>query len=527
MSRTTNRVVRRLPPETLQQLIRHHGLDACGELITSATSAQLASVVDLDLWRSAQPGREEQFDVDRFGEWIEVLVDIGDSEAARTIAALDKNLVAAGLSRYVRVFDPGIFEPVSQSDDEPIDRHEAMREGDNTLTHDSRGDRLTCDVGGYVVRARRGDTWDAIIALLFALESEHPDYFHAVMQGCRHLSNSRPEVDGLDDLLMVPEQHLHDVALERERRRSHQGYATPADARAFLQLARQTGTPRAGVGATTSFNPIVTEYFRAAQIILPAHAAEDGPPSSEAVIELLADAGVVPERPRGLLKSADAGPEAARLTRLRPLMAHLDATDAAAFSARSGELAFLANVLLAGCSVQSRPFTPREASEAAASICNLGLEYGPESPGTLLSESFLIDHDLVTAFEAGWSVLYRDVSLFVADQLVAMLDSLQCIDRDIQRGLAALRRALVEQRAAGTPWLARGAADALAMLDVTAWVSVAGLLEECPVLPAALTAIVEGRTTTISPTAFAFISSASQIGDVRIFMRKLRDVLIA
>jgi hypothetical protein len=63
------------------------------------------------------------------------------------------------------------------------------------------------------------------------------------------------------------------------------------------------------------------------------------------------------------------------------------------------------------------------------------------------------------------------------------------------------------------------------MLDTTAWISVLGLLDECPVLPAALTAVLEGRTTTVSPTAFDFISTAAQIGDVRIFMRKLPDVL--
>ena len=96
-----------------------------------------------------------------------------------------------------------------------------------------------CEVGGYLVRARRTDAWDAIVALLVALETEHHHDFHAVMQGCRGLSYSRPEIDGLDDLLMAPEQHLHDVAIEREQRRSRHGYATPADARAFLHMARQ------------------------------------------------------------------------------------------------------------------------------------------------------------------------------------------------------------------------------------------------------------------------------------------------
>ena len=125
------RVVPHLPAETLHQIVRHSGLDACGELITSTTPAQLASLLDLDLWRQPQPGRNEQFDVDRFGEWVEVLVETGYSIAARTVASLDKNLVVAGLSRYVRVFDPGIFEPTAQSDDEPPDRREAMREGDS------------------------------------------------------------------------------------------------------------------------------------------------------------------------------------------------------------------------------------------------------------------------------------------------------------------------------------------------------------------------------------------------------------
>lgn len=60
---------------------------------------------------------------------------------------------------------------------------------------------------------------------------------------------------------------------------------------------------------------------------------------------------------------------------------------------------------------------------------------------------------------------------------------------------------------------------------MTAWTSVLGLLDECPVIPAALTAILEGRTTTVSPTEFDFISTAAQIDDVRSFMRKLPDML--
>ncbi len=549
------RVVPHLAPETLHQLIHYRGLEACGELVTSATPAQLTSLLDLDLWRRAQPGRDEQFNVDRFGEWLEVLVDTGDSVAARTVAALDKHLVIVGLCRYLRVFDPGTFEPTASSDDEPMDRNEMMNS-------ETSGDVLECEVGGYLVRARRADAWDAIVTLLVTLETEQNHYFHAVMQGCRRLSHSRPEIDGLDDLLRAPEQHLHDAAIERERRRSRHGYATPADARAFLQMARQ---PRAASAPTAPIatNPIATAYFRAAEeeadtspegtsagaperaphhdaTDVSARGDDDIPTSIDAVIELLAEAGVMPERPRALLEAADEDPRAARLPLLKRLMEFVLHHDETAYLTRSRELAFLANTLLAGSSVQSRPFTPREASDAAACICNLGLDYWParwpvatsqgaSSPRELDTamppNAFLVDHDLVTAFEVGWSVLYQDVSLFVADQLMSTLADLHGVDADTRRGLRALRRTLVKQREAGTPWLARDAADVLAMLDMTAWISVLGLLDECPILPAALTAVLERRTTSVSPTAFEFISTTAQIGDIRLFMRTLPGVL--
>jgi hypothetical protein len=119
------------------------------------------------------------------------------------------------------------------------------------------------------------------------------------------------------------------------------------------------------------------------------------------------------------------------------------------------------------------------------------------------------------------------VSLFAAEQLISTLDTLHCVDRDIQRDLVTLARELAKQRDAGTPWLAREAADVLARLDMTAWISVLGLLDECPVVPAALTANLERRTTAVNPTTFEFISTAGQIDQIRTFMRMLPDVLSA
>jgi hypothetical protein len=122
-------------------------------------------------------------------------------------------------------------------------------------------------------------------------------------------------------------------------------------------------------------------------------------------------------------------------------------------------------------------------------------------------------------------VLYRDVSLFVTDQLISLLPDLPYLDADTRRAVGSLRRTLLNQRETGTPWRARDAAEVLATLDMTAWISVLGLLDECPILPAALTAILERRTTSVSPTAFEFISTTAQIGDIRLFMRMLPGVL--
>jgi hypothetical protein len=351
-------------------------------------------------------------------------------------------------------------------------------------------------------------------------------------------------------------------------------------------MARQPQHTPHTPSASIAINPIATAYFRAAEeeadttpedtsagtperaphhdvtdVSAPAFAKasarqgrgdDDIPTSIDAVIALLAEAGVMPERPRALLQAADQDPRATKLPLLRRLMEFVLHHDEAAYLTRSRELAFLANTLLAGSSVQSRPFTPQEASDAAACICNLGLECWParwpgatsqggSSPRELDTANhlrqgsggqvatppatWLINHELVTAFEVGWSVLYQDVSLFVADQLVSSLADLHGVDADSRRGLRALQRELEKQREAGTPWLARDAADVLAMLDMTAWISVLGLLDECPILPAALTAVLERRTTPVSPTAFEFISTTAQIGDIRLFMRMLPGVL--
>jgi hypothetical protein len=531
------RVVPHLPPEALHMVVRHRGIDACGELLAAATPAQLRSVLDLDLWRSADAGLDEQFDRARFGEWLEGLIGSGETMAAGLVARIDTRLVIAGLSGHIRVFDRAALAPAWSGED-------GVTAGGATARED-----LACDVGGYVLRARKEESWDAIVALLVALEADHREYFHAVMRGCRRLSNSRPEADGLGSLLADPEQLLHDLADEREQRRSQRGYPTPADARAFLQMARQ---PLRGSLRTAAANPVATAYLSPGDEAAPPAGAADNPPETAAgssptgdvsdavhsVAVLLAEARLSAERPRALLEAA-AG-RGTRRTRVHALMENVRQEDERAFLARSRELAFLANALMAGCSVQARPFSPGDASDAALATCNLGLEFWharwtedglpgfirPPAGEAAVPDLFLADHDLVEAFQAGWAVLHES-SMFVAGQLIEVLKGVRSIDSGTHQSLVILRRELVKQREAGTPWRARDALDVLAILDTPAWHALLGVLDECPVLPEMLTAILEGRTGAVSATAFEFVATADQIADIRTFAGRLGPILMS
>jgi hypothetical protein len=521
-------VVPRLQPDLLHRVIQTCGLEDCGALVALVTPEQLARIFDLDLWRAPQPSRDEQFDADRFGLWLEVLVETGAAAAAQKLAGMDVDLVAAGLTQHVLVYDRAAVTPYETLDGEMVDVSRAIEDG------------LTSDVGGYLLVARREDSWEAIVEVLMSLGAGHPDYFHQVMGGCRMLSNSGREIDGLDDLLAEGDQVMFDLAVDREGRREKQGYVTPAQARAFFQMSRQL---RLGSDAMPPANLFARAYFQAldervgadvdsesgllAAASEESSASEDTAEAVAAVFDVLLEAGVLAQAPRALL----GGPEghAPRLGRIQARMQFVLDSDQAVYSTRSEELAYLANTLMAGCSIQARPFMAQEASDAAVAVCNLGLENWPPhwlpADATSPPDSFLIDHDLVSVFQAGWAVLYNDVIMYAAEQLIGVLTRMRCDDREIQTGLDVLRVKMEKYWQAGTPWRARDALDVIATLDMPAWAVLLALIDECPVLRAGIGALKDSRTLSVSASDFEFISENSQIASVRQFMQSLPETL--
>jgi hypothetical protein len=521
-------VVPRLPPEVLHRVIQSCGLEDCGELVTLATPGQLASVLDLDLWRAAQPGRDEQFDADRFGVWLEVLMESGAGVAAQTLAKMDVDLVIAALAQHARVFDAAAASPSLSVDDEDVTEARSPNEG------------IDSEVGGYRIVATRTDSWDAIVAVLNVLANNHHAYFHRVMGGCRRLSNVGFEVDGLDDLLTDRAQVMFDLAFHRERRREQQGYVMPDQARAFLEMSRQLPL---GPASAPAGNPVARAYFRAIEWTTPPPensgsrrltAASSAVPLPEVVtdavagvVDLLVEAGVLPKPPRALLGASQV--EAPRLARIQTLLQSAFISEPAAYAMRNQEIAYLANTIVAGCSIQARPFTAQEASDAAVAICNLGLENWPphwrDARARETPDDFLVDHDLVSVFQVGWKILYDRVAMYAAEQLIRILTRLRHDDREIQSGLVALRIAMTRSWKAGTPWHAREALDVIAILDMPAWAALLGLIDECPVIHGGVAASRGSGTRTVSASAFEFISENSQIASVRTFMQSLPDTL--
>lgn len=425
-----------------------------------------------------------------------------DGEARR----LDPELVIEGFARHAAIFDHAAVSPYTALDGEHVPGR-------------ALNGSLVSEIGGYVLEARRTLAWEPIVELLAFLAAENRPYFDRLMRGCVRLSNAAREEDGLHDLLDDDEQHMFDLACDREARRERQGYVMPAQAYAFLRGARDLRLdadrpPR---------NPIARAYFRAIEPTLAADtgAARDSagalPESSRnarsqldsdmvaGFVEILREADVLTPQPRALL-----GPAERQTSRRSWVEAHVGRDPASAEA-----LGFLANAIMAGCTILERPFTAREAADGASAMCNLGLENWPPHWS---------DPDLVTAFQVGWTILHRDVCMHAAAQLIDVLAGIRCRDRDIHLRLEGLRHELMRHAGAGEPWRAGNALDALIMQDAPSWAALRALIDECPVIHAALGASRQ-RCRAINPADFEFISRNGQIAAVREFIASLPSVL--
>jgi len=525
------RVVRGLDPPVLLALVRHCGLEEAGPIVALATPDQLVRVFDEDLWRASPAVGAEELDPDRFGLWLEVLVDADEGAAARALAGMDLELVAASINLHVLVLDAG-WAMVARS------AAEALEEEADPLLEKwlLQAERVletgqSVELGGFRVVARRDRFWDALLSVLTTLQAAHPAFFGRLMARCSAATSE--EVDdprGLDEALTAGQQAHSDASGDRDERRETQGFVATSEAEAFLQLARQ---PLVG---ETPRDPLTTRYFRAHESRARMHesraetlrpAPDSAAPESLRFLAMLQDEGVLPPSEPPLLGMGEnqdpRSPK--RLSRVRAQLLYVREHDAAAYARRTEELGYLANVLVGGCAFQSRRFRPVEATQAALAVCNLGLENAARGAAGDTA-AFLASQDLVTVFRGGWSALYEQVCLGVPRRLVRVLGELKIHDAEIRRDLQGLRARLSAQLEAGTPWRERERLEVLACLDPPAWATLLFLVDECPVVPKAASK-AGGRAPLRVASEFEFISESDQIGWALEYVDSLPERLVA
>jgi hypothetical protein len=540
-------VIRDLDPHILQRLVHVVGLEDCGEIVSLATPAQLMRVFDVDLWRSDRPGDAEGFDADRFGLWLEVLVESGASNAALKVAGLDVDFVTAAMVEHVVVIDQAaevaaaLFRQIVNDSQE-----EELFERPSIIDRIREGG-VTSELGGYAIVAKRSGSWDALVAVLGALHDEHQGFFQILMRRCCSVTAKQIEdSSGSYELLNAPEQLRFDVAFDREQRREGQGYVTAPQATAFLQSARRIGL-RADVAPAR--DDVTRAYFRELERRPRWSEREPAAPPRDSestrsesgmasFMETLREAGVVTDTPRALLGEGNVG-ASDRRSSLTEHMQFVSEHDEDAFARRNEELGYLANVFVSGGSFNSGQFSTADAQDAVLATCNLGLENWPRqwlavsntskdrqtTDGDSLPPDFLLRHDLVAVFSVGWTVLYEQVAAYVARRLMEILSELSSVDSGLHDDLREVCRRLYKALGDGTPWHVRDHLDVIAILDTPSWATLLRLLDECPVLPKDLEPKASGRALRVSAD-FSFISENRQIAWVRKFIEQLPDRLV-
>lgn len=354
-------VVRALDAPSLHRLVDRVGLEDAGEVVALATTEQLERVLDEDLWKSPRPGEDEVFDADRFGLWLEILLETGEETAVEKVLAFDEDLFALGLTRLALVVDIEALAVRMSASREPLDQLDKALES-----------CLSQEIDEYRLIARAPSRFDAMVLLLLALDRDHHDFVARVLERCCAVTADYVEDNGgLHEVLTSEEMLESDAAFEREQRREREGFVAPSDAASFLRLARRT-----------------------------------------AIEELV---GIDRPRPR---RRRSPGLVAVKRATAPALvergMRHLAASRPRVYGERLEQLAYLVNVLVAVSGGRHGGLRPVDATEVATATCDLGLR-------TLLSSSgdgentdderaagAIADHGLVKAFRVGWRLVGTD-----------------------------------------------------------------------------------------------------------------------
>ena len=515
-------IVQKLDSGVLSKLIHHVGLEDATQIVALVSADQLKGIFDEDLWHSKSPGQAEAFDAERFGLWLEVLLESGSEFAAKKVMELDEDLVTLGLCRLVLVVE--MSDMAMRFSDE-------WQSSADDLMERVMDSSFSMGFDNFLVLSKSTQHWDAVCALLSELNGLDDERLTRLLERCRRISIENIEYNGdLFNVLTGDEMLEEDVAADREERREGKGFVTSASAAVFLSQARTTPLKKIIENKAMDFATRV--YMKSAKTTTepdPRPQNDDTKKEREEsdldnikaakFIQTLQEAEVLPSSDRKLLGYEDTDGEH-----------HLPLVKAMSYISKRGpdlyeqlvtEFSYLSNILVSGCAIKGCAFQPKEAAEAAFSVCNLGCEvllktdFEQESKLPIRTMVNILEaHRLIKLFQVGWKILFDNVVMFTAKSILAFLNTLKGKHMDMELIYEACK--MVNQLNScikiRRPWEFIDQMDNLLIyLDGATVTALAALMEECPTLSEAICDIEK-------PPASPFIYSKSQIGKIRGFL---------
>ena len=486
-------VLGHMQPKTLARLVDRIGLNDSAELMALVPAPNLLKALDEAVWKSPRPGASPVFDSAEFTNWLRVWNEVGEVFVADRLGAISDEYLGLCLSSVLYVDNGGIhcFSRDTSEFDATGEANEVAGYADDS------GNNCYEIYGQYLLRPAFEDDWEAIRAALDALWHHTPDrllHILGTLAGTESMLNS----DGRRTSLNL------DVAFEHERHLERRGYVSPAGAQAFLVYISITTTQDllmmsaydnetrrflAGIeNHDTGRHPIekVIETEGADDELLQTQNEPSGlasTPVSEDQIRALShllgnEAIVEPKR----FQSLPPNKQEQKRAVLAELLNRLEGEDQQAFQQRTRELAYLATVLMAGSSLEGKPFTAGDARDAALATCALGLEYLRSKRLELRLDK---EPGLIRLFSLGWQLL-GTLPDRVIDSMKASLVDLETTQRlknspwlrnEAQIGIRDLQNAVAQHQFAD----ARDALTFLAIVfDATACREIAPLLDQLP-----------------------------------------------
>jgi hypothetical protein len=395
-------LVANLEPQALKRLVDDVGLADAGPLIEYASTTQISHLVDESIWQSSHASIPETIDAAALLAWFDLWLDVGEAFAAAKLIDLGLDFCTMAFARLVVV------------------------DGEATRV----GDEFSLMIGGHGVGARYADEWDSLSAVVLALWDEDPDFLEALFDrlSFRH---SMLGIAGELDAASVLEA---DAGYARTSEKTRQGYVAGADAAAFLSEIQLANLEL--LVAEQAYDLATKRFFRELDAGAQdgKHKPEETTPRRDAPADTVdADLDALQrelehyEHRRGKDTRLLTGPDLPEEQILiRRVLADLQARPSV-LEARTRELAYLSNLVITGCRMDSQEIPENTAANLIMATCNLAAGFvawqaeGETDPtAERFSEMLLAEPGLIRLFRIGWNLLGR-IPLQVARSLNRLL----------------------------------------------------------------------------------------------------------